>query len=364
MLKLLRTCLALSALSLTVPACAGAAQLPEEEIVTAMDAVIAEGAPGVIVHVETGETGRSFARGLADPRTGLEMDPAFLVRMASVTKLYTAALIVRLSQDGLIELDGRIADYLPAETLDDIANAGEITVRQLLNHTSGIPDYYDDHTEATWDWTRPLTEDRVLDYVRGKPATGSAGEQHEYSNSNYHLLSLIAQRVAEAPLDTLYDRYLLDPLGLDRTLYNGLFAPQDRIRGIGTDTDPEQDTYSWQENSGPDGGLVAPAGEIALFLRALFSPDGELAETGAIMLADPVHTEENNTYGLGVDILETGAGPILGHAGSVWGYRTGAYYIAERDTAFVVHVNHNDGPYLGQVFRGVGRALIAASSGE
>lgn len=349
---------------LASPSAFASPPIPEQEIISAMDSAVTAGAPGVIVYVSQGQNGRSFTRGLADPQTDLEMDPDFLVRMASVTKLYTGAVIVRMSIDGLIDLDDRAVDYLPGEMLEGIANGEVVTIRQLLNHTSGIPDYYDDYTEANWDWTLPLTEDRVLDYVRGISATAPAGERHQYSNTNYHLLSLIAQRVGRESLANLFERYLFDPAGLSRTSYNDLFAPLDQIHGMGTDTDAHLDTWDWQENTGPDGGLVAPAEEIALFLRALFSTNGELSEIGAEMLSDPVQVDDHNSYGFGVDILETGSGLIVGHAGSVWGYNTAAYYIVDHDAALVIHVNHNDAGYMGRVFRAVGRAVINADQAE
>lgn len=359
MLKLLAAAIAGISLAVLPSAAVQAQTLPQDEIIAAAEAAVEAGAPGAIVLVRSGGESLAVARGLADRAEGVPMSADYLIRMASITKLYTAAVIVRLAQLELVDLDAPVRQYLPAEVLHRIANADRATVRQLLNHTSGIPDYYDWRSTLFWDWREPLTPERIFAHVRGKAATGPAGAEYEYSNTNYHLLALIAEAASGESLDALYRIHLFEPAGLEHTLYNGLFAERDLIHGYGSEFRRWRDTYDWQENTGPDGGMAAPAQEIALFLEALFAPGGALEAIGRDMLADPVEYEERKAYGLGVDILTTRSGDRLyGHTGSVWGYLSGAFYLPDRDTTMIVHINRNDEAIFGNLVRNTGRAIM------
>jgi D-alanyl-D-alanine carboxypeptidase len=354
----------LTALALAAIGSAALAQSSlRDELEAAAQRAVEAGAPGVIVHVEQADQVYSITRGVADRRSDEVIRPDDMIRMASVTKLYTAAVIVGLAQAGLIEFDAPVAQYLPAQTIADIANADRATVRQLLTHTSGIADYYDWRSTLFWDWTEPLTPQRVLAHVRGKPPTGEAGASYSYSNVNYHLLALAAEQVTGMDMEQLYQDLLLGPVSLSETRYNGLFTPQDRIHGQGSELWPWADTYHWQENTGPDGGMVAPAEEIAAFLQALFTPDGALGDIGAVMLSGLVEVEPRNSYGLGADILETSAaGRLIGHTGSVWGYQTAAYYVPAHDATVVVHINRNKTSILSDLFKETVIAVVRAGN--
>jgi CubicO group peptidase (beta-lactamase class C family) len=148
-------------------------------------------------------------------------DTAFA--LASVTKTFTAALIMTMVEAGEIELDATVLTYLPGLRVDP-----KVTVRQLLDHTSGLRDYFFhpaidrilvDHPDRVW------TETEAFKYV-GKPYF-KPGRGWHYSNTNYLVLGMIAERVGGASLADLYRDVLLDPLGLDGTFYQ----PTETARG-------------------------------------------------------------------------------------------------------------------------------------
>ena len=320
------------------------ADLPDEADITArIDAILAEtGIPGALVLIEAGEDRIIVARGLANRETGLPIASDQFIRMASVGKLYTAAIIHRLILDGRIALDDRLADLIDPHWIDGIANADQATVRQLLNHTSGIPDYYDDTWFSLVDTVHLNTPERTLAHIQGVPADFEPGADHAYSNTNYQYLALIAEQVTGQSLEQLYRSTVFEPLGLDATGYNIQFDPRDVIHGYGSELDPEADAYWLQENNGPDGGIFATIGETADFVDAVFRPDGALSELGASMLSDRFDRGEGRYRALGPTYIEDERGfTAVTHGGSIAGYGTIVIRSISHDVTAIAHVNRD-----------------------
>ena len=305
-------------------------------------ATVDGGAPGTGLLFQ--QEGLSFVEtaGTANKATGAPMPPDHPLRMASISKLYTAAVIHSLIAEDRLSLDQKIAEILPAEVMDGLHNGPDITVRHLLLHQSGIADYYDLRHYLFSDWkTEPLTLARTLPVSkRGKP-TGAAGERFEYSNMGYILLGAIAEEVSGETLGGLIGRYITEPLGATETVYNVKHPVPDSIHGYGTILRPWADTWDHWEHSGPDGGLMAPADEIAEFLEALFFEGGALGDIGKAMLAEEgASYSDNQLQALGPHILLGGDGlRLIGHSGDVFGYQTVAFAVPERGYVFVGQIN-------------------------
>ena len=306
------------------------------------EATVDGGAPGAVMLFGRGQSFYIETAGTANKATGVSMPPDHPLRIASISKLYTAAVIHSLIGEGRLALDQKIADILPAEVLDGLHNGPDITVRHLLLHTSGIADYYDTRHYLFSDWkTEPLTLERTLPVSkRGKP-TGAAGERFEYSNMGYILLGAIAEEVSGETLGALIGRYITEPLGATATTYNVKHPVPNSIHGYGTILRPWADTWNHWEHSGPDAGVMAPASEVALFLKALFFEEGRLARIGQAMLSEEAASySENQLQALGPHILVGSEGlRLIGHSGDVFGYQTVAFAIPERDLIFVGHIN-------------------------
>ena len=323
---------------------AGQAQTTDGSRLEAMiDGLLAaHDVPGAIVLVESGNQREVFARGLAQLDTGHPMSRDNLLRMASVGKLYTAAVIHRLALDGLVDLDVRLQDYVEPRWLAGIANADTVTVRQLLNHTSGIPDYYDDSFFDTVDDERMNTPERTLDRIRQRPADFAPGTGYAYSNSNYQYLGLVAEQVSGRTLGALMQDIIFTPLELTGSGYNIQFAPGDSIHGYGMPGDPDADTYRLQENNGPDGGVFATADDTADVLNALFAADGRLAEIGQSMLSDKYQRGPGRYRALGPSYTEHPMGfDYIAHGGSIAGYATTAIRLMSPDIVVIVHLNRD-----------------------
>lgn len=334
----------------------------EPQFEALMDTVIANGVPGAILRVEDGETALEFARGVADLDTGEPIRTDDLIRMGSVTKLYTAAVIHALVRGDELDLDCRAARYLPAGTLDGIANGDTVTLRQLLNHTGGVPDFYDDEGHTPFDLAHTsLVPADVLEAMHGVPATNAPGEAYAYSNTGYHILALVAEAASGEAMDTLYRRFVFEPAGLHATQYETLFTANDRIHGYSGEPGTVTDHYSWLENTGPDGGMLATAADMSALLGALFTETGNLHDIGAVMLSERVEVSRSEDYGLGVSILKrrrTGE-EFHGHTGGIHGYLTIAVHDPQRGVRIVLHINTEDEAALIRFYIGVLDILAA-----
>jgi len=333
------------------------------QIVQRIDAALAENdIPGAIVLLDIAGERTIIARGLADRDTGLEMEASFLLRAASIGKLHTAAVIHQLILNGDLSLDMALTDLVEPHWLDGVANADQVTIRQLLNHTSGIPDYYDDRWFAEVNALEGNTAERTLAHIRGAPADFPPGTGHAYSNTNYQYLALAAEAATGQSLDSLYQQFVFAPLDLSATGYNIQFDPRDRIHGYGSELDPEQDVYDLLENNGPDGGIFTTAGELADFLAAVFAEDGRLNAIGASIMSDLHDRGEGRYRALGPTYVEHPLGfTAITQGGSIAGYATIAIRLLSQDATVIVHVNRDRPDIAGQLARQI---LLEALTGS
>jgi D-alanyl-D-alanine carboxypeptidase len=302
----------------------------------------------------------SGAAGVAQrsPKTPMPVDAE--LRIASVGKIYVGAVIMHLAKTGVLNLDEPISKYVNARVLAGIAGS-DATLRQLLNHTGGVADYYTPTTVLEWDWRQPITAERVLDAVRGLPATNAPGANYSYSNTGYHLLGLAAENATGQSLDALLQSIVFAPANLRATTYHTT-APGGPIHGYGTPFNRNQDTWSLAENTGADSGVTAQIGDVQKLLEALILPGGALAEIGTAMLAKPVAANrERREAGYGVEIATGRDGlRLVGHTGDVAGYLTFAYAAPAWNATLVGHINAAQPAALSRLLRSSADALRIA----
>jgi D-alanyl-D-alanine carboxypeptidase len=336
----------------------------KQELQRLVDAAVEENASihGAALHVDSPTLGLSWegASGLADPTAGEPMTPAHPVRIASNTKTYVAAATLRLWEDGKLELDDPIAEHLPAETVESLRGDGyqpeEMTVRHLLTHTSGLFDHSDSElyvqaivAEPQRRWTRA---DQVRGAVEWGDPLGAPGELFSYADTGYVLLGAIVERVDGRPLHQAVRELMdFDGLGLDSTWWETLEprpegVPERAHQFLGeldvTGFDPSYDLYG-------GGGLAATVGDMASFMRALFSGSAfERPSTTDTMLTTVEGAGARpdgdgaglppGAYRMGVWVVEVGGFTTYRHSG-FWG--TLATYVPELDLALAVTLNQN-----------------------
>lgn len=289
----------------------------------------------------------STVAGVADRKTRTKATIDMPLRIASVSKLYAAATIFRLAERGLINLDQPVSTMLGAD--DAVGVAGrEATLRQLLNHSGGVPDYYDLPDIRRWDWRLPLTPERVLTAIAKRPATGAPGARYAYSNSGYQLAALATERKVGTPFATLVQREVIAPLGVRDTLYREA-APGGTLHGYAGG----KDWIDSAENTGPDGGITATLTDLRAALRAFFLDPGMLRAAGMEMTADPIETgKPRQQAGAGAEVRQSREGMLfVGHTGDVEGYLTFAYAAPDNDLTMIGHLSASEPATLAELLR-------------
>ncbi|WP_161569550.1 serine hydrolase domain-containing protein [Veronia nyctiphanis] len=322
--------------------------------------------PGAILHVNSPDFQFRQAVGVANKKQDLPMQSNFTLRVGSITKIYIAALSVMAEKEKRINVGDKAYQYVPEWALEHLPKNINPTIEQLLNHTSGIPDYYSvGFYLFDWNQEEPITPRLVLESISGKSASLSG--KFEYSNTNYHVLALVLENVYRRSLASLLSEKIFEPMGLDDTYYGESSPTGDVIHGYGAYTMgwgaslmPWKDTYAWKENTGPDGGLLATASDVDVWLRALYSQDGQFSDIGVAMMKKPISDSERVKQGFGTEILFSRAGTkVVGHTGALDGYLTAAFYIPSKDTSFVFHVNKTDHSGFSSTLSSVIKILLA-----
>lgn len=262
------------------------------------------------------------ATGVLSTGTGVEATTDSLFQAGSITKTYVATLVMQLVEDGRLDLDVPIRTYLPELTLADAGATDRITVRHLLDHTSGIGgDHFRDHGRG---------DECIERYVAGLsdvPVEGRPGHRFSYCNSGFVLAARLLERLHDEPWERVLARRLLDPLGLDRTVT----LPEEAIlhrTAVGHERGPDGSVrpvrrWSFPRTIGPAGGIVASATDVVRFVAALLRGDGGLsADLVATMWTPSVELPPSHmaaAWGLGWAVYRTAPEPLVGHDGSTIG---------------------------------------------
>lgn len=265
---LMVTCAA--GLFLTASACQVRLKPLADSVEVEVEAAVDRGFDGIVVHVDTPGNQRFYSAGWKDREAQLPADPHALFKIASISKLYIAAATTMMVADGDLSLDATLQELVP-EVDGSIAHADTITLRMLLQHRSGIPDFvwHPDYTIAPED-----TYLETASLVYGEPAAFEPGDRYQYSNTNYLLIGEILDRTLGYSHHAYIATVILEPLELTNTysLLEEVEDLDDVMSGyhIGYD----EDLKTLEDHTRPGGSMVATAEDVAVFVRALV--DGTL----------------------------------------------------------------------------------------
>jgi D-alanyl-D-alanine carboxypeptidase len=319
----------------------------------AVSRLVASGAPGAVALLREGESQAFAAAGVADLTTKRPIDRHDIWRIASVTKLATAVVVMQLVAEGRVELSAPLGRYvagLPKRQAD-------VTVEQLLNQSTGIPEYLtvgDDIVSAVaikrMLVRRPPQQTLVAKALKEKWLP--VGREHNYSNTNYVFLDRLIEAVESKPFRTVIEQRVISPLGLTRTGFPSItgelprghiraYLPGDGRKGPLTDYARWADVTIHPYALGGDGGLFASVDDLAHLLEAVWS--GQLLPAGSLkrMVADPIQDHDGRyLYGLGVMVVDLPCGiRIYGHDGRDLGSTTLAFVDPAKGRRLVVTVN-------------------------
>lgn len=323
------------------------AQDEAEELNDLLAEYIEDGEPGVSVYIAYDGDIWATAYGLANLDTEETLSTDDLFRIASVTKPLVATVVLQLVQEGEIELDAPLADYLSDDITSNITNAQDATIRQMLQMTSGIFNYTesDAFDDATYDNPSYMwTAEEVIEFAYDEDAYFEAGEDYYYSNSNYILAELIIEAVTGNSLADELEQRIFEPAGMDSCYLETAdrFA-QGMVRGYQLGDDDEYEDIT-EINDGiglGDGGVVCSAEDLAKFLPALVEGI-YLNEDILEAMFDTFSDGEGGEYGLGIGYDEDDFGLQISHDGATSGFQSTMTYLPDEDLVVVVLTNNFD----------------------
>ncbi|MEU2333076.1 serine hydrolase domain-containing protein [Streptomyces sp. NPDC013172] len=306
----------------------------------------AEGrAPSLVAAVVRG--GRTVWHGARTSVDGHGPDENVQYRIGSITKTFTAVLVLRLRDEGLLDLGDPLEKYLPG------TGAGEATIIQLLAHTAGLAA---ESPGPWWERTPGSLRPELSDVLGEQPLLHPVGRRHHYSNPGYTLLGALVEELRGAPWEQVLQREVLEPLGLDRTSAQ----PQAPHAG-GWAVHPWADVMLPEplEDLGrmaPAGQLWSTTGDLARFAVFLTAGDDRVLSAESVREmrvpaapAEPADVLDGATYGLGLQIQRRDGRLLVGHSGSLPGFLAGLTISVDEDVAAVVLANCTSGPLTSTV---------------
>ena len=248
-------------------------------------------------------------------------------RVGSVSKLFTAVMVMQEVEKGRLSLDGRLAAFFP-----QIPGADSIRIRQLLNHSSGLTNFTDDPAYLSY-MTQPMTQAQLLDTFLRMGSSFQPGSRHQYSNTNFVLLGYILERVTGKRYEDLLQKRIVRPLRMTATAYNPKQSKQageaiSFFRGMEQTWEPAPISHPSIPHGA--GGIVSTPADLCLFIEGLFG--GKLVSEAS--LKEMTRMQEG--FGLGIFKFPFYDTYAYGHGGRIDGFETNLAYFPESETAVAV----------------------------
>lgn len=298
--------------------------------------------------------------GIADLEWNVPVDASTIFRIGSTTKQFTAAAILKLAEQGKLGLDDPLSRYVP-----EFDTGGRVvTIRQMLNHTSGIPEYTTQPGFFAKILPLNVSDAEVLQLVSGKPFDFEPGAGWRYSNTNYYLLGMVVAKAGDRPYAAFMQDEFFTPLGLAQTRYGSeteiiprraqgyLFDP-----GKGSHTN---DAAISMNGPGAGGALVSSAGDLVRWQIALTNGRAISAASFEQMIASPVQMDQSTArYGLGLMVDRREGQRVIAHGGVINGFNGALSWLP--DSGLRVAVMSNSQPMPSAT---VERRIIAALTSD
>ncbi|MFJ9693874.1 serine hydrolase domain-containing protein [Kitasatospora sp. NPDC101183] len=347
-------------------------------VLAALRTTQAAGAPGAFAVISDhgdDENTRTLSVGKAD-LDGTPMNGAWRFRVGSNSKMFAAVLVMQLAEQGRIDLDRPLREYLPAGTLPD---SWTMTGRQVMEHRAGIYDHTNDLLEQAGEETTAAFEARIRTKVysptelvamsvrHGQQYT--PGSRYSYSNTDFVLMGLAVENLTGRPYADVLRERIIEPLGLTRTSfvvpdqkiegphYTGYLTNDDRSKPL---LDSTEQTASWLWAAG---GVISSAEDLDTFLTALVagSAGGLVTDDSLRQMSAAIPTPSAKiAYGLGLRRISLSCGDVYGHGGIVQGYQTQSFAAPDGHRTVVVFANASNN---GAVTQGLMGALEPAFCG-
>ncbi|QWB24290.1 MULTISPECIES: serine hydrolase [Streptomyces] len=356
------------------PTAAVSAPSSDTALATALAGLPTADATAALVRVGGSEGSWRGSSGVHDLRSNRPADPDARFRAGSVTKVFTAAVVLQLAAEGRLDLDRGARSYLPE--LIPASYAG-VTVRQLLNHTHGIPaPDFPGTTVEEWYANRFQVHDPrdILRSATSKKPEFAPGERQHYLNIGYTIAGLIVERVTGDTYERQVARRVLEPLGLCDTYFPGknprITGPHNRgyqRMRLDDGTVGLRDVSVWGVTDGwAAGDIVSTTADLERFTRALFGGrvvrGPLLEEMFALPKVTDLKTGKQAAYSSGLSMTVLGGREVWGKTGGRWGYNAAVASTRNGSRTLVYSVNSTDAK--GQGMNKVAEAIMVAAYGR
>ncbi len=321
-----------------------------------LDKYTSNGIPGVTLLVADSNGVWTGAAGYADIQNNILMQPCHILKPGSVTKMIIGNVIWQLQEEGKINIEDPISNYVP-ELAANITYGDQITIKMLLNHTSGIYPIARDlnfNLAVVNDFTRGWSAEEIIQYFTNKPATNLPGEKFYYCNTNTLITELIIESITNEPLEATLDNKVFNPLGMNNTVYYDYseeFPLGNLAQGyvdFHNDGGNIQNISDLNPGSGNGyTGLYSNAEDMYLFAKALFIDHTLISENSLNEILDSFFYTESGNYASSAgaihrqDIEFFGDSLLVyGHSGGDIGYAANVSFIENYQTIIVINYNY------------------------
>jgi len=325
------------------------------------------GLPGISLMVTDKNGTWIGSAGKADIGKNIDFAPCQISKIASITKFMMGALVFKMMEDsvhtgiGYSALDEKISTWLPEQVIGKVANANKVTLGQLMNHESGIPDLIEQdnfYLAVLNNPNKKWNQEELLTFIAGLPPVFAPGDTAIYSNTNTLLVSLILEKISGRNHSELLREKIFNPLGLQHTFYH----PHENLP-----TSVAQGYYDLYRNhtlvnvsnfitgSGNGyGGVYSNVTDMSKFLDAILIHPGFLSQKSLALMQRYGKSDGANRYGYGLmkKFISRGDNAGLGHSGRDLGYTADLFYFPSKQVSYSLLVNYGTdaGSYLKEVF--------------
>lgn len=314
-----------------------------------LDDFVKKGIPGAILLIEDSVNGVwAGTSGKANLSNNTPMQLGNILNIASVTKLFTAVSLLKTLDQYNIEINSLVKDYLP-KYCNQISNSQKSTFKQLLNHTSGIFNFTENtkwYLDILNDKSKKMYIQDQLAYAYGIEAYADTGVEHNYSNTGYLMLGLALDSILGYDHHIYFNDSIFKNLNMDNAIYksectipDGIVSGYMDFHGDGILTDVSDCSFGF---GSAEGGIICSIYDLYLFSHALFKDD-LLSSHLFTQMTTFIDTKKNEpisqSFGLGIEKLDTKYGDIIGHLGQNIGYSAYLYYFPESDITVILMLN-------------------------
>ena len=257
-------------------------------------------------------------------------------RIASITKTFTTALILRMVEEGIIGLDSTLNNYL---FIEDLIYTDQMTIRQLLSHTAGVFD----HLNSNNFWNDPMnhpnkvwTNSEIFQFAVDAGPSFAPGAGYAYSNTGFYILGAVAEKMLSDDLSNIFNTWIFEPLGLENTFYDDYSGVFNQIENLAE----SERAYDYHLSAaGGAGAIVSTPTDVAKFGKALYGGDFIQTDLLEEMLENIGASLGGSDYGLGTRIWNDLGIYHYGHTGSLMDYRNILMHVPDKSISIAIHTN-------------------------